>query len=257
MPEHGGHSSEQWSKQTEAAYFARIGAGGLSHSVGKPFSDAEAGRLLMDIGVVLTLLPPPPARVIDWGCGTGWTTAFLGHRGYQALGLDLSPEAVAAARDANKLSNVQYRVHDFEQALDEEDGYDACVFFDSLHHSADEEDALRAAWASLKVGGVVVACEPGIGHANSPSSVAAVQQFGVRERDMPPVKIVEAGRRVGFQRAAVFPHPHVLHRNLYAPPHQVVGLRQRFLATRPGLAARMFRAVFRARGYWGVVVLEK
>jgi SAM-dependent methyltransferase len=39
-----------------------------------------------------------PARVIDLGCGTGANILFLAERGFQGLGVDFSPVAIAKAR---------------------------------------------------------------------------------------------------------------------------------------------------------------
>ena len=44
-----------------------------------------------------TLMPPPPARVVDLGCGTGSLSVLLAQQGYQVHGLDLSQAMVAAA----------------------------------------------------------------------------------------------------------------------------------------------------------------
>ena len=48
--------------------------------------------------MLMPLLPPPPARVADLGCGTGTLSVLLGQAGYDVTGLDLAPLMVAAAR---------------------------------------------------------------------------------------------------------------------------------------------------------------
>ena len=48
---------------------------------------------------MLELLNPQPGeRIIDLGCGTGPLTAMIAERGARVLGLDQSPEMIAAAR---------------------------------------------------------------------------------------------------------------------------------------------------------------
>lgn len=42
--------------------------------------------------------PAPPGRALDLGCGRGLYTAELARRGWQAVGIDLVPRAIAAAR---------------------------------------------------------------------------------------------------------------------------------------------------------------
>lgn len=43
--------------------------------------------------------PPPGARTVDLGCGTGANVVFLAQRGYDALGLDFSEIALEKARN--------------------------------------------------------------------------------------------------------------------------------------------------------------
>jgi SAM-dependent methyltransferase len=87
-----------------------------------------------------------------------------------------------------------------------DDAFDAVVFFDALHHAVDERAAVGAAYRALRPGGVCVTAEPGRGHAGAADSVAAVRRFGVTERDMPPARVIAAGRAAGFRRFRVYPH---------------------------------------------------
>ncbi len=41
----------------------------------------------------------PPGRIVVVGCGRGHDTAFFGRRGFDALGLDIAPEAIAIAKE--------------------------------------------------------------------------------------------------------------------------------------------------------------
>ncbi len=246
-----------WEKDVEAAYFRNIPDEALVQSAAKPFSVPDRGRLLVEIGAVLSLLPEPPGRILDLGCGTGWTSSFLARSGYDVVGVDLSPEAVDTARAAFPLPSLAFAIHDFDEPLPRSFGlFDAVVFFDTLHHAEDERRPLRAAYLALRDGGVCVACEPGTGHAVSEGSIHAVATFGVRERDMTPPQVVAAGREAGFRAAAVHPHPHELHRNLYLH-REPVSFRNRLLATVAGQAARVLRTVTVQRRHWGIVVLTK
>lgn len=44
------------------------------------------------------ILPPPPARVADLGCGTGSLAVLLAELGHDVTGIDLSPAMVGLAR---------------------------------------------------------------------------------------------------------------------------------------------------------------
>jgi SAM-dependent methyltransferase len=47
--------------------------------------------------LLLSLVPPPPARVADLGCGTGTLSLVLAEEGYAVDGIDFSPEMVRRA----------------------------------------------------------------------------------------------------------------------------------------------------------------
>ena len=49
--------------------------------------------------LLLPVLPPAPARVVDLGCGTGTLSLLLAEEGYDVTGVDFSPEMLARAED--------------------------------------------------------------------------------------------------------------------------------------------------------------
>ena len=51
------------SKENEIAYLKNIGEDGQKHAINKPYSDFKCGSYLMDIGSIISLLPPPPQKV--------------------------------------------------------------------------------------------------------------------------------------------------------------------------------------------------
>jgi SAM-dependent methyltransferase len=249
--------SSGWNKEVEASYFKRIPEEALHQSLEKPFSQSDRGRLLMEIGVVISLLPDPPARILDMGCGTGWTSAFLARCGYEVLGVDFSPEAIETAASAHQLAGLTFAAQDWDVPIPPEAGaFDAAVFFDCLHHSDDERAPLRTAYAALRPGGICITCEPGTGHAASPGSVHAMATFGVNERDMPPRQVVAAGRDAGFTSATVLPHPQLVHQAVYGT-RPTTSAKDRLLSSRVGRFALALRAVSVQEQRWAVVVLSK
>jgi len=63
------------------------------------------------------LLPRPPARILDAGCGPGLYATRLARRGYEVVGVDVSPAAVAHARRAAASQPLGRRVSFVEQDL--------------------------------------------------------------------------------------------------------------------------------------------
>src|SRR5437763_5973390 len=105
-------------KTGEIDYLKKLGAAGVRHAIDKPFSDPDCPRYLAEMAAVLALLPPPPARLLDLGCGTGWTSVFFARAGYDVVGLDLAPDMIAHA-EANGtragLDRLEFVVADYEE----------------------------------------------------------------------------------------------------------------------------------------------
>ncbi len=47
--------------------------------------------------VLLNVLPPQPARILDLGCGTGSISVLLAEMGHSVTGIDLSPRMIEQA----------------------------------------------------------------------------------------------------------------------------------------------------------------
>ncbi len=204
-------------KEGERNYLKNLGKEGVKHSINKPFSDINCGEFLMGIGGVMSLLPPPPAKLLDLGCGTGWTSIFFARTGYEVTGIDIAEDSISYARkskEEEKLENLNFMVSDYEDLKFNEE-FDAVVFFDSLHHSVDENLAMKMAYKALKKGGVCVTSEPGKGHSKQPTSINAMKNFNVTEKDMPPRKIVKIAKEAGFKRFKVLPHQFFLSKGIY------------------------------------------
>src|SRR5882724_11253875 len=76
------------------------------------------------------LLPAPPARVLEVGCGRGALAAALADHGYPVTGVDRDAEVAAAAAERG-VPVIQADVHDVTGE------YDVVLFTRSLHHAED------------------------------------------------------------------------------------------------------------------------
>lgn len=196
-------------KEDEIAYIERLGPLGRQHALDKPWSDVDRGRYLQEVGALISLLPQPPARVLDLGAGSGWTSCLLALSGYRVTSTDIAPEMVVMQAENAARYDVRLEasiVSDFE-SLTFDNEFDVVIFYDCLHHSDDEVSALRSAHRALKPGGICVTLEPGEGHHTAELSMSAMKHLGVTERDMPPSTIVKAARQVGFASHAVHERP--------------------------------------------------
>src|SRR6266498_1417697 len=202
----------------EITYFANIGEKGRCHSVNKPFSDERCGALLMEVGAVMALLPEPPAKVLECGCGTGWLTYFLSKRGYDATGVDISDDAVDLAKKNPMFAACPapaFLRRDFDD-LGFDCEFDAVVFFAALQHTLDEAATLKSVYAALRPGGKCIASEPGFGHAKR--SRRTMEQHDVTDRDMPPGLVIRRGREVGFRKFQIHQHADQIYSVLYSRP---------------------------------------
>ena len=121
-------STSKW----DAADYARVGA-----------FVAELGGAALDL-----LDPQPGERILDVGCGEGTLTKRIIERGATVLGIDNSPEMIAAAR-ANGVDAVQLAAEDMQFFAE----FDAAFSNATLHWVLHKEQAARAIFRALKGGG--------------------------------------------------------------------------------------------------------
>src|SRR6058998_3069955 len=121
-------STSKW----DAADYARVGA-----------FVAELGGAALDL-----LDPQSGERILDVGCGEGTLTRKIVERGATVLGVDNSPEMIAAAR-ANGVDAVQLAAEDMQFFSE----FDAAFSNATLHWVLQKEQAARAIFRALKAGG--------------------------------------------------------------------------------------------------------
>lgn len=110
------------------------------HGLADPGTRAAWRNLLLEV------LPSPPARVADLGCGTGTLTRLLTDEGYTVDGLDFSPEMIRLARA--KVPEAQFVVGDAANPALEPNGYDVVLSRHVLWAMPDATQAF-ARWVDL------------------------------------------------------------------------------------------------------------
>lgn len=204
-------------KSGEITYMEKISEEERKFAIGKPFTSNDCGVLLAEVGQMMQFLPPPPGKVLDLGCGTGWTSILLAKRGYDVVGQDIAPDMTEAAernRQQERIENCRFITSDFE-SLEFNDEFDGAFFYDALHHAESEKEALRSVFEALRNGGICVLTEPGIGHSRTVKSREAMAKYNVTERDMPASKIIRTAREVGFRSGRAYPHVAQINKVLY------------------------------------------
>ena len=183
-----------------------------------------AGGMLATAGAIITLLPPPPARVLDAGCAEGHLSRCLSLCGYEVDAMDVCADVLneAARRSMStawngRFSTVHFYVQDYDHITNTSgtEAYDAIVFADALHHSRDRLATLRSAFAALKPGGTLIAAEPGLGHGRA--SVEWARKMDVTERSVLPWVLAREARGCGFRDVKFHPNPTTLFKAAYEP----------------------------------------
>jgi SAM-dependent methyltransferase len=111
---------------------------------------ARVGGFVAELGqAALDLLDPQPGeRILDVGCGEGTLTLKIIDRGAMVLGIDNSPEMIAAAR-AKSVDAVLMDAADIPFACE----FDAAFSNATLHWVLEKEQAARAILRAVKSGG--------------------------------------------------------------------------------------------------------
>ncbi|KAJ8603479.1 hypothetical protein CTAYLR_005125 [Chrysophaeum taylorii] len=129
---------------------------------------------------VLDLLPPPPKRVLDLGCGDGVLSAELLDRGYEVVGIDADERMVEKTRERNVEAFVKRG-----EAFDFEAKKFDCVFTNAAFHwMTDQPAVVRCVKQALGPNGVFVG-ECG-GHGNIAALREAVRHVLPEEPDLCP-----------------------------------------------------------------------
>ena len=189
--------------------------------INKPFSDpGQAGWVLSRFGHLLTALELRPGdRVLDFGCGTGWSTEMLARMGMDVVGMDISPAALEMARatTAGRGAGIVGTQPRFEvysgDRIDYPDGhFDAIVVFDAFHHLPNPQRVLGEFHRVLASNCRLGMAEPGVGHADEVHSKEEMGT-GVIERAIDIEQLYQSGVAAGFRSLEVMVpglHPHDL-----------------------------------------------
>jgi SAM-dependent methyltransferase len=109
--------------------------------------------------LVAEVLPSPPARVLDIGCGTDALSLAIAQAGHDVTAIDPDPTAIELAeRSAHQAGPVRLAYHrsDVATYVPDEAGFDVIVTSRTLHHVREPAGALERARRWLRPGGQLV-----------------------------------------------------------------------------------------------------
>jgi SAM-dependent methyltransferase len=176
----------------------------------KPFWDANAAdkylngfvrllRLFESLGLA------SGSRILELGCGSGWTAEFFALAGYNIVATTIAPsdgdavERRAAALRAKRVTTeFVFKLTPMEEVdqVVERNSFDAAFVHQALHHVYDWKAALTAAVRTLKPGGwMIIADEPNVLHTFTSYRMAKLS--GAREIGLSRRQIIRCLRDAG------------------------------------------------------------
>jgi SAM-dependent methyltransferase len=161
------------------------------------------GRLAVLLAVLERVLPAPPCRILEIGCGTGNVLHALARFG-QAIGVERDP----ALRAVGHAEGLDIRAGSVPDDLPVPAAWaDAVLLLDVIEHVDDDLRSVRAARRALRAGGVMVLTVPAYGWLWSGHDVALGHRRRYTARALRTL-VAEAGLRVehaGYFNTVLFP----------------------------------------------------
>jgi 2-polyprenyl-3-methyl-5-hydroxy-6-metoxy-1,4-benzoquinol methylase len=130
--------------------FYRSG-GATAWERGKADVVRQVADLLMDLS--------PSSRILDFGCGTGWTAPILTAKGGRYLGIDPSREGITIAEREYSGTGIHFNQMKIGEPLEgalARAQFTHIFALDTLHFVADIEGTLESIHTSLEPGGLLV-----------------------------------------------------------------------------------------------------
>jgi ubiquinone/menaquinone biosynthesis C-methylase UbiE len=119
--------------------------------------DEKEAQVFID-NLVQHLQIPKGSKLIDIACGKGRHATYFNSLGLDVVGVDLSPNSIASAKE-NENSTLQFLVHDMREVY-QENSFDVVTnlftSFGYFEDNTNEQKAINAMATNLKSGGFLV-----------------------------------------------------------------------------------------------------
>lgn len=179
----------------------------------------NATRLLFDFSVATSFLQldSPNKKILDFACGTGWTSELLNKLGFDVYGFDIDKEVIKLADDRHNHDQriISKRLHftsgDGHKLPYKDDYFSHLFCFDSLHHMKNYKKVFKEIYRVLDKNGTAIFVEPGSKHADSPETKNFLKEhphignYWI-EKNVDLLEIYKLSRTIGFSTMTIKPY---------------------------------------------------
>lgn len=192
--------------------------------------------------------PGPGQRLLDIGCGNGDFLANARDAGWDVLGIDADPKAVAVA----KQRGLDVSVGRIDLLAGESGRFDAITVSHVLEHLHDPRQFIHVVHRLLKPGGVIFVDTPNI-------ESRGAQRWGRNWRGLEPPRhlvLFSLEGLVGLLKAGGFENIETKRRTTVRRPMYLASLRMQMGKSPDGSEPRRLPLVMRLRLMWPVVRVQ-
>ena len=160
---------------------------------------------LLDFAVLIRVLAPEPSdSILDLGAGSCWVSDWLRRFGFKTVAVDIAWDMLRLGADRLR-SPHGLVVGDMEQLPFRQGAFNKACCLNAFHHVPDMNAALVEIRRVLSDNGVAFFSEPGAGHSDHPTSIAAVRNYGVQEKEILIQEFMAACKAAGFADVRLHP----------------------------------------------------
>lgn len=108
---------------------------------------------------LVSFFPPPPAEVLDVGCGLGLSAYLLSRKGYKVTAIAPSPEIINYAQQKYGEDGIKFEVLGFfdeDEVVFAQEKYDVLFFQESAQYVSPIDDVMKKARRLLKENGFLI-----------------------------------------------------------------------------------------------------
>jgi 2-polyprenyl-3-methyl-5-hydroxy-6-metoxy-1,4-benzoquinol methylase len=171
----------------------------------------EVSELLIAFAhAVRSLRLLPGMTVLDFGCGTCWSSKWLTQLGAKVISVDVSPSALELGKQlyakypvAGNHLKPEFLPYDGHTIDLEDECVDRILCLDAFHHVPNQGEILRELARVIKTGGLASFSEPGPRHAASPQSQSEMKLFTVIENNIVIEDIWPLAEEAGFTKMSL------------------------------------------------------